>query len=87
MENPFIQHRDLLTFGGYSTSRFLRQVALSLWNGNGFPIAMHKIGSMDAKHYQVFQDMLAWYRKHGEADPEFMKLCGELRELEKGEQP
>lgn len=78
MINPFVQHRPMLVFGGYSTACALRQVALSLWNGNGYPFALHKIGNMDSKHYQIFQDMLAWYRTHGEGCKDFMRLCSEL---------
>lgn len=81
--NPFIEHRAMLIHGGYSTAQTLRRVALSMWNGHAYPLELHKIQSMDTAHYQIFQDMCAWYRRHGENCPDFMNLCAELDKIER----
>ena len=52
---------------------------MSLWNGDAYPFKLHCIGSMDQRHYAIFQEMLESYRRHGEGDPEFMALANEVR--------
>uniref|UniRef100_UPI0039F66464 hypothetical protein n=1 Tax=Sulfuriferula sp. GW6 TaxID=3345112 RepID=UPI0039F66464 len=81
--NPFAEHRELLLHPTYGTAHKLQQAMLSFWNGNGYPFALHNVQGMDQQHYQIFQDMLAWYRAHGERCKVFMALAQEVADAKR----
>lgn len=77
-ESPFITHRDKV-LGHYGTAAWLRAVVLAMWNGNGFPVGLSKIVSLDSDHYAAFSEMIASYHANGENDAAFMALADEVR--------
>lgn len=73
MQSPFLTHRHIL-LNGYGAARWLRRLTLSLWNGNTWPTDMSGIAGLDEEHFAIAIELLAWYRKYGENDPDFMSI-------------
>lgn len=70
-QSPFLTHRSIL-LSGYSTAIALRGFTLSLWNGRNWPADLSRVAGMDDKHFAIAMELIAWYRQHGENDPDFM---------------
>lgn len=81
--NPFTTHRELLLHPTYGTAGYLQRAMMSLYNGDDFPFPLHAVGGMDQKHFLIFQDMLAWYRVHGEGCKVFMALSQEVADAKR----
>ena len=71
-ESPFLTHRHIL-LNGYGAAITLRGLTLSLWNGRNWPADMSRVAGLDDQHFAIAQELLAWYRQHGENDPDFME--------------
>lgn len=71
-ESPFLTHRHIL-LNGYGAAITLRGITLSLWNGRNWPADMSRVAGLDDQHFAIAQELLAWYRQHGENDPDFME--------------
>jgi hypothetical protein len=80
--SPFLEFRDKFFMGG-STSGRLCDLVQNLYNGADNPgLDMGRLMSnADAGCAQLVINLLSWYWKHGENDPEFMKLGRELHDL------
>lgn len=74
--NPFVKHRDTLLFADHGGARRLQALALNLYNGAEWPVDMGSLASyLDREYWDRALEMLEWYRKYGENDPEFMTVC------------
>lgn len=71
-ESPFLTHRHIL-LNGYGAAITLRGLTLSLWNGRNWPADMSRVAGLDDQHFAIAQELLVWYRQHGENDPDFME--------------
>jgi hypothetical protein len=70
-ESPFLTHKEIL-LQGYGAARTLRNITLSLWNGNHWPVDMSRVSGLDERHFAIAVELITWYRQHGENDPDFM---------------
>lgn len=72
-ESPFLTHKEIL-LSGYGAARTLRNITLSLWNGNNWPVALHRVNGLDERHFGIALELITWYRRYGEDDPHFMDV-------------
>lgn len=56
-----------LIMGDYEAAAILRRTVLSLYS-NHYPIALGRICRLDARHYQVFVNLIAEFREYGETE-------------------
>lgn len=65
----------------YSAAETLRSIILSLYNGNAYSVALHKISNLDARHWAFAKRLMDERRKFGETT-EFFKLGEFVRKIE-----
>ena len=56
-----------------------------MYCGDRWPFPLHNVAGMDDMHYGVFQEMIDWYRNHGDED-DFLETCEEIKKFEAAEQ-
>lgn len=78
-ESPFATHRSILVDADYSAAGFLQSFAMAMYSGAAFPMDAKGLRNLDEQHMQIFQDMAAAYRLHGEADPDFVDVCKAIK--------
>ncbi|OAS07715.1 hypothetical protein AYO08_10295 [Pseudomonas putida] len=78
-ESPFATHRAVLVDSDYAAAGFLQSFAMAMYAGAAFPMDAHGLRNLDDQHMQIFQDMAASYRRHGEADPDFVDVCKAIK--------
>lgn len=78
MQSPFFTHRNKV-LGHYSTAAWLRRVVMAMWNGADNKVGLSSMAMLDDEHYMVFAEMVEHYRSHGESDPAFLALVGDVR--------
>lgn len=78
-ESPFATHRAILVDGDYSAAGFLQSFAMAMYAGAAFPMDANGLRNLDDKHMQIFHDMAASYRRHGEGDPDFVDVCKAIK--------
>lgn len=78
MQSPFITHRSKV-LGHYSTAAWLRRVVMAMWNGADNKVGLSRLAMLDEEHYTAFVEMAGHYRLHGESDPAFLALVGDVR--------
>jgi len=78
-ESPFATYRAVLVDSDYSAAGFLQAFAMAMYAGAAFPMDANGLRNLDDKHMQIFQEMAASYRRHGESDPDFMDVCKAIK--------
>lgn len=84
-ESPFLRYREVI-LGHYSTAYRLQALTLHLWNSNNKVAIADLFGNADARHTRIALEMIASYARHGESDPDFMRLADEIRDRQKAVQ-
>jgi hypothetical protein len=79
-ESPFATHYKILVDGDYSAAGFLQAFAMAMYAGGAFPMDASGLRNLDDNHMRIFQDMAAWFRRHGEGDPDFVLVCTKIKE-------
>lgn len=75
IESPFATYRGILVDSDYPAAEFLQGFAMAMYAGGAFPIDAGGLRRLDDKHMQMFQEMAAFFRRHGEGDPDFVDVC------------
>ncbi|MGP0171279.1 hypothetical protein ACSVIJ_05275 [Pseudomonas sp. NCHU5208] len=78
-ESPFAKYRSILVDGDYSAAGFLQSFAMAMYAGAAFPLDASGLRNLDDQHLTAFQEMAAWYRRHGENDPDFVDVCKAIK--------
>jgi len=81
-QSPFVTHREKL-MGCYGGAKCLRDIALSLYNGRGYPCDLSSVCGLDDEHFAAAIEMIRSYHRHGESDREFIDVCREIVERKK----
>ncbi|WP_137162256.1 hypothetical protein [Pseudomonas asiatica] len=76
-ESPFATHRAVLVDSDYAAAGFLQSFAMAMYAGAAYPMDANGLRNLDDQHMQIFQEMAASYRRHGEADPDFVDVQGD----------
>jgi hypothetical protein len=79
-ESPFVTYRSILVDGGYSAAGFLQAFAMAMYAGGANPMDASGLRNLDDQHMRAFQEMAAWFRRHGEGDPDFVEVCKAIKE-------
>lgn len=79
-ESPFVTYHSILVDGDYSAAGFLQSFAMAMYAGAAFPMDASGLRNLDDQHLRVFQEMAAWFRRHGENDPDFVAVCKKIKE-------
>lgn len=79
-ESPFVTYRSILVDGDYSSAGFLQSFAMAMYAGAAFPMDARGLRNLDEHHMRAFQEMAAWFRRHGEDDPDFVEVCKKIKE-------
>lgn len=80
-DSPFLRYRSVI-LDHYSTAERLAALVLHLWNYH-YPSALGPLlANADARHKRIAFELIASYAEHGENDPHFMNLAGEIRDLQ-----
>ncbi|RDL16222.1 hypothetical protein [Pseudomonas jessenii] len=60
-------HSEILIKASYGTARCLQKFTLSLFNANRFSFEPeNNLGGFDTRHRAIYEQLLDWYREHGE---------------------
>lgn len=78
-ESPFATYRAILVDGDYSAAGFLQSFAMAMYAGGAFPMDASGLRNLDDQHMRAFQEMAAWFRRHGEGDPDFVDVCKAIK--------
>ncbi|RMN21126.1 hypothetical protein ALQ64_02821 [Pseudomonas cannabina] len=78
-ESPFATHRSILVDCDYSAAGFLQSFAMAMYAGAKYPMDANGLRNLDDNHMQIFQEMAASYRRHGEGDPDFVDVCKAIK--------
>jgi len=78
-ESPFATYRAILVDGTYSAAGFLQSFAMTMYAGAAFPMDASGLRNLDDHHMRAFQEMAAWFRRHGEGDPDFVDVCKAIK--------
>jgi hypothetical protein len=79
-ESPFVTYRSILVDGDYSAAGFLQAFAMAMYAGGANPMDASGLRNLDEQHLHAFQEMAAWFRRHGEGDPDFIDVCKAIKE-------
>lgn len=79
-ESPFVTYHKILVEGDYSAAGFLQSFAMAMYAGAAFPMDANGLRNLDEQHMRAFQEMAAWFRRHGEGDPAFLDVCKQIKE-------
>jgi 5-enolpyruvylshikimate-3-phosphate synthase len=79
-ESPFVTYHSILVDGDYSAAGFLQAFAMAMYAGAAFPMDASGLRNLDDQHMRAFQEMAAWFRSHGEVDPDFVEVCKKIKE-------
>lgn len=78
-ESPFLRHRQTI-LGNYSTALRLQELVLHLWNDT-FKVRLASLfGGADTEHTRIALELITSYTRHGERDPDFMRLSDEIKD-------
>jgi hypothetical protein len=69
----------MLVDGDNSAAGFLQSFAMAMYARAAYPMDSNGLRNLDDKHMQIFQDMAASYRRHGEGDPDFVDVCKAIK--------
>lgn len=73
-ESPFLKYRDILTNQSYSAAGALQDFALSCYNGSLGQFRGDSIGNFDTQHFEIFLELVNYYRRHGENDQHLLEV-------------
>jgi len=73
-DSPFLKHRDILVHQSYSAANALQDFALSCYNGSLGQFRGDSIGNFDPKHFEIFLELVNYYRRHGENDKHLLEV-------------
>lgn len=73
-DSPFLKYRDILVHQSYSAAGALQDFALSCYNGSLGQFRGDSIGNFDTEHFQIFLELVNYYRLHGENDQHLLDV-------------
>lgn len=82
--SPFLRYRKEI-MGGYTTAGRLQNLVLNLYNSAHPCQNGQLLANADSHHKRIALELFASYARHGENDPHFMALAGEILDERKAQ--
>lgn len=78
-QSPFLANSDLLIQASYGTACRLQEFVLSLFDSNRYSFKPENhLGGFDTRHRAIYDQLLSWYREHGDDEPTFVAVCSAI---------
>jgi hypothetical protein len=75
-QSPYLIHSEILIKASYGTACRLQEFALSLYDANKYSFTPNNhLGGFDTRHRAIYDELLNWYRDHGDDEPSFVAVC------------